>query len=300
MSLEKEKKTYPGLDKLSTEELEKLLRQDIEADSEEVPDIAYISAILEVIHERRALEAEQESVDVEAAWQNFQQFYREDPLSLQNDSPRPEPSPHPRRSEQKAKSKKQGGWRRLLPIAAIVAVLVCGSMAASAFGFDLFELFAGWNSEHFQFVSPWRTEEADEQSAEDPFRQLRSAVERLSDSPVIPNWAPSGTKALDHISQEMMSDKTKISVIYECDEGHFSFVVYLYDMPLEEAAVYQKDDDIVVEYLQNDIIHYIMNNNGKNTVAWHNDNVEVMIQGDLDVDELEKMIDSIYEGVDNF
>ncbi len=48
MSLEKEKKTYPGLDKLSTEELEKLLRQDIEADSEEVPDIAYISAILEM------------------------------------------------------------------------------------------------------------------------------------------------------------------------------------------------------------------------------------------------------------
>ena len=28
MSLEKEKKTYPGLDKLSTEELEKLLEDD--------------------------------------------------------------------------------------------------------------------------------------------------------------------------------------------------------------------------------------------------------------------------------
>lgn len=295
MSLEKEKKTYPGLDKLSTEELEKLLRQDIEADSEEVPDIAYISAILEVIHERRALEAEQESVDVEAAWQNFQQFYREDPLSLQNDSPRPEPSPHPRRSERKAKSKKQGGWRRLLPIAAIVAVLVCGSMAASAFGFDLFQLFAGWNSEHFQFVSPWRTEEADEQSVEDPFRQLRSAVERLSDSPIVPNWAPSGTIALDHISQETMSDKVKISAIYEYDEGHFNFVIYIYEVPQEETAIYQKDNNTVTEYVECGITYYLMSNNGKYGVGWTNGNAECSIQGDLTLEDLQKMIDSIYE-----
>lgn len=295
MSLEKEKKTYPGLDKLSTEELEKLLRQDIEADSEEVPDIAYISAILEVIHERKALEAEQESVDVEAAWQNFQQFYREDPLSLQNDSPRPEPSPHPRRSEQKAKSKKQGGWRRLLPIAAIVAVLVCGSMAASAFGFDLFELFAGWNSEHFQFVSPWRTEEADEQGAEDPFRQLRSAVERLSDTPVVPRWAPSGTEAVIDIVQEAMSDGTRISVAYQCDNGRFNFVIYFYDIPLEEAAIYQKNDDTVTEYSVNNIDHYIMNNNGRYGVSWTNGNAECSIQGDLTLNDLKKMVDSIYE-----
>ena len=296
MSLEKEKKTYPGLDKLSTEELEKLLRQDIEADSEEVPDIAYISAILEVIHERKALEAEQESVDVEAAWQNFQQFYREDPLSLQNDSPRPEPSPHPRRSEQKAKSKKQGGWRRLLPIAAIVAVLVCGSMAASAFGFDLFQLFAGWNSEHFQFVSPWRTEEADEQSAEDPFRQLRSAVARFTDASIIPKWAPSGTQSIAHISQETMSNKIRIGVTYECSSGTFDFVIYFYDIPQKASAIYQKDDNSVVEYVVNGITHYIMSNNEKSMATWQNGNVEVMIQGDLTSDDLEEMIYSIYEG----
>lgn len=299
MSLEKEKKTYPGLDKLSTEELEKLLRQDIEADSEEVPDIAYISAILEVIHERKALEAEQESVDVEAAWQNFQQFYREDPLSLQNDSPRPEPSPHPRRSEQKAKSKKQGGWRRLLPIAAIVAVLVCGSMAASAFGFDLFQLFAGWNSEHFQFVSPWRTEEADEQGVDDPYWELRLAVADFTDADIVPTWFPSGTQAVSNIAQETMSNRTRISITYEYDNGYFNVAVYVYDTPQEKTAVYQKDEDIVTEYPVNDIIHYIMNNNGKSTVTWQNGNIEAMIQGDLTVFDLERIIDSIYEGADD-
>lgn len=299
MSLEKEKKTYPGLDKLSTEELEKLLRQDIEADSEEVPDIAYISAILEVIHERKALEAEQESVDVEAAWQNFQQFYREDPLSLQNDSPRPEPSPHPRRSEQKAKSKKQGGWRRLLPIAAIVAVLVCGSMAASAFGFDLFELFAGWNSEHFQFVSPWRTEEADGQGAEDPFRQLRETVEEFTDISIVPNWFPEGTQATAHITQESMSNRIRISATYNYNFGSFDFVIYIYDMPQEQTAIYQKDDSIVIEHVTHDIVHYIIGNNEKGTATWQNGNIEVMIQGDLAPTELEEMIDSIYSGGEN-
>lgn len=298
MSLEKEKKTYPGLDKLSTEELEKLLRQDIEADSEEVPDIAYISAILEVIHERKALEAEQESVDVEAAWQNFQQFYREDPLSLQNDSPRPEPSPHPRRSEQKAKSKKQGGWRRLLPIAAIVAVLVCGSMAASAFGFDLFELFAGWNSEHFQFVSPWRTEE-DEQGAEDPFRQLRLAVADFTDDSVIPTWFPLETQSSIDLTQTNMSDGVKIVAAYKYDNGNFDFTIYIYDIPVEQSAVYQKDDNAVTEYKVNGVTHYIMQNNSKNMAAWHRGNVEIMIQGDLSIDDLKRMIDSLYEGVDN-
>ena len=82
---------------------------------------------------------------------------------------------------------------------------------------------------------------------------------------------------------------------YNYDDGRFYITVYVYDVPQEKNSVYQKDDNVVVEMIYHGITHYIMHNNDKNVATWRNDNVEVIIQGDLTTDELEKMIKSIYK-----
>ena len=39
-----------------------------------------------------------------------------------------------------------------------------------------------------------------------------------------------------------------------------------------------------------------MENNGAYSAVWTNENAEVLIQGDLSTEDLEKMINSVYKG----
>ena len=59
-------------------------------------------------------------------------------------------------------------------------------------------------------------------------------------------------------------------------------------------GTYQKDENIMQEYHVSGITHYLMANNDTQCVAWTNNNVEVLIQGNLSTSDLEKMVDSIY------
>ena len=51
----------------------------------------------------------------------------------------------------------------------------------------------------------------------------------------------------------------------------------------------------VVPYRKNNIEHYIMSNEGVLTAAWITDNLECGIVGKISTEEMEAMIDSIYE-----
>ena len=57
----------------------------------------------------------------------------------------------------------------------------------------------------------------------------------------------------------------------------------------------EKDDRAVIEYSKNDTIWYIMHNLQHLNAAAMIDGYEVIISGDIDVDEMKKIIDSIYE-----
>ena len=52
---------------------------------------------------------------------------------------------------------------------------------------------------------------------------------------------------------------------------------------------------MVTDYEINGMHHDMVSNYENNLVAWTNENVECIIQGDLSMDELKQMIDSIYK-----
>ena len=297
MSLKNEQTpTYSGLDRLSTEELKKLLYRDFMASEDEDLDPEYLTAILEVIHEREEQDDSIPPVDVDAAWQDFQDYYLDLDSSQCDDSPQQEALPHSSPSGRSPKSKRRPLWFRLLPAAVVIfAVFLSGPVMTSAFRFNLFEVIAGWTSEQFTFSVPWRTKEAEEQPTEDPYEYLRSTVAMFTDNPVIPKWFPSGTQTTDNIVQTTTSDGVRIIATYNYKSGSFDFTIYIYNAPAEQEPVYQKDENVVDELKTHGITHYIMSNNGKSVATWQNDNVEVMIQGDLTADELEEMIHSIYK-----
>lgn len=57
---------------------------------------------------------------------------------------------------------------------------------------------------------------------------------------------------------------------------------------------YEINDGQVEKYESSGITYYIVTNNETCGITWSNGNVEVLIQGDLTVPDLEKMVDSIY------
>lgn len=230
-------------------------------------------------------------VDVDAAWRDFKENYQGQASAYETEVLPERDSSHLDQITSPSPKKKS---RRILRAAAITAaciVILCG--AASAFGFDILQAFADWTAETFGFVTPGQ-EEA-EAPQDDPYQRLRFAVSLETDLPLIPNWAPEGTVSDGEISVIERSNGIRLQGTYKTDNASFSIRVVLYNvLPEEYASIYQKSDETMIEYSAGNIMHYLMNNNEIYSVTWVNENAEVLIQGNLSIADLEKMVDSIY------
>lgn len=287
-----EKKGGPArsyLEHMSTEELERLLYQDVVSSRMSEPDPTYIKAIMEVIEKREAQAPADPlaDLDVEAAWHVFQADYQGRADAFESAYSHDGSSHHP---NQIIKPKKTARWPKVLRTAAIVAaILVALGSAASALGFNVFQAVASWTAEVFGFAER-------DVVQQDPFQELRNTVAVETNLPVIPKWAPENTRSVAAITSSELSYGTKIQEVFETEKGSFYIVVYIYYEPREESTVtYQKDENEMIEYQVNGITHYVMNNNGNATAAWSNENIEVQIQGALSTEDLIQMVKSIYK-----
>ena len=281
---------YPFLEQMRTEELEALLQQEFTAADGGEPDVDYIMAIMEVMKQRDANPPAAE-VDVDAAWRDFKENYQGQASAYETEVLPERDSSHLDQITSPSPKKKSRRILRAAVITAACIVILCG--AASAFGFDLLQAFADWTAETFGFVT--RGQEEAEAPQDDPYQRLRFAVSLETDLPLIPNWAPEGTVSDGEISVIERSNGIRLQGTYKTDNASFSIRVVLYNvLPEEYASIYQKSDETMIEYSAGNIMHYLMNNNEIYSVTWVNENAEVLIQGNLSIADLEKMVDSIY------
>ena len=291
------KASYPLLEQLSTGELEKLLSQDYVATSGSEPDVDYIMAIMEVIQEREAGTSGMKDVNVDKAWNDFKENYQGQSASFNSDDfCEPHSSDHLNQIQCAVKPAKRIRAFRIVAIAAVLIVILCGT--ASAFGVNIFQALANWTAETFGFISAGTPEDDSHLSVipnDDPFGELRAAVLAVTDIPFVPKWAPENTEVNGDISIVERANGTRILGTYDSGDGLFSIRIQTYDnIPSEYNGVYQKDAQEVLEYESSGIVHYIMSNNSTCGVAWINEDTECFIQGSFTVEEMEKMVDSIY------
>ena len=285
---------YPIFEQLSTEELEKLLAQDFAATDED-PDVDYIMAIMGVINEREKAAGHQS--DVDAAWKDFQEEYQGQAAAFDQTFPcEAESSDHLQVHPAQVPRKKRRAFRYVFVAAAII-VLLCGT--ASGFG-QVFQAVVSWTAETFGFDSPYGAESSEETSAlRDPYFELRTSVSEYTDLSVIPYWAPEGTttSGKPKVQKTIRKDSTHLTGVYGINDYEFVIRIRIYDeVPEDYYAAYQwNENQLVTNHEVNGLKHDIVHNNENNTAAWTNENVECIIQGALAIDELEKMIDSIYE-----
>lgn len=290
-----EKRKYPIFEQLSTEELNNLLAQDFAAMDEEGPDVDYIMAIMEVINKRE--QAAEHQSDVDAAWKEFQEQYQGQAAAFDRSNYCETDSSHRDQPSSTSPSPKKTHTLRLLLIAVIMIALLGGT--ASGFG-RVFQAVVNWTAETFGFESPYGEKASSEAIVHaDPYVSLRSAIAEYTDLSIVPNWAPKGTVKADDIGVQKTERKESVLLLgsYQIGTRQFIIRIQIHDEnPPKYKDSYQWDNSYTtIAYNAGRISHDIIHNAETAAAAWTNENVECMIQGDLSVEELETMIDSIYE-----
>ena len=272
---------FSHLDKLSTEELQEILRQDslLDDDSSDIDTILYITDLL-----AKRSDSSNNSKDVEAAWKSFKENYYpyiSDPEPLYSfDSPEDEVV--------KAKPRHLSRAMKTLSVAAVLAVvIISGSLTASAFGYNLWGAVAEWTRDTFGFTQG-------QNNGIHPFENLRDALAAYDiNDPIVPQWIPDGYGE-DTVQAAETPDSKVISASCKSTAGEIKIEVKAFYNQNNEHRVYEIFEDGVEKYASNGIDFYIMKNDDFTRVSWAVGNNECSILCALEPKEIYRMIDSIF------
>ena len=263
---------------MSTEELEEILRLDAEAPEGAQSDTELVLYILEVLASRRNTNNITGNTAQEA-WESFQQNYM------------------PEEPQKSVETKKPVLWtRRLAAAAAVVALLIFIPISARALTLEeMWDIFARWAKETFSFVSGESTEVSEPMS--DDQREFTSLQEMLAaekrDSSIVPTWIPEGFE-LAQIEKDSSPMREIYTVRYM--NGDTIIRIQVTSYLSEDIRNHEIENNSVEIYTHNGIDYYIFENEGQLRVVWLVDSHECLISGDVSIDELKMMIDSIQKG----
>ena len=259
---------------MTTEELKQLLREDSE--TEGGTDTEEILCIMEVLASRN------KNADTgnraRKVWESFQCDYL------------PEP-------EEKTEQKKSVPWWRPLAAAAAVLVLLVGvTVTVDAFGWvDVWDAVVNWAKETFSFVSsdqPRLGEPAPENDV--GYESFEEAIlHTTGQKNLVPTYIPDGF-VLDEISIEEMPEKVLLQAFFSNGEKYFRMQVKPYTGEDPEWTEKSGETFEIYSHLETD--YYLFANYEQNWAVWIKDSYECYITGDLSVEEIKTMIDSIEKG----
>lgn len=263
---------------MSTEELEEILRLDAEAPEGAQSDTELVLYILEVLASRRNTNNITRNTAQEA-WESFQQNYM------------------PEEPQKPVGAKKPVLWmRKLAAAAAVVALLIFIPISARALTLEeMWDIFARWAKETFSFASGESTEASEPMS--DDQRDFTSLQEMLRahkrDASIVPTWIPEGFELA-----QIEKDSSPIQEIYTVRymNGNSIVRIQVTSYLSDDIQKHEIENNPVEIYAHNEIDYYIFENEGQLRAFWMVDSYECDISGDVSIDELKMMIDSIRKG----
>jgi len=259
---------------MTTEELKQLLRED--AETENGTDTEEILCVMEVLASRN------KNADTgnraQKVWESFQRDYL------------PE-------LEEKPEQKKSVSWWRPLAAAAAVLVLLVGvTVTVDAFGWvDVWDAVVNWAKETFSFVNsdqPRLGEPAP--TDEEQYGSFAQAIfDATGQTDLVPTYIPDGF-ALDEIKIDEIPGRISFLSFYCNGEKTFRIQVKPYEG--EDPEWTEKSGNAYELYPHLGTDYYIFANYEQNWAVWIKDSYECYISGDLSVEEIKTMIDSIGKG----
>ena len=119
------------------------------------------------------------------------------------------------------------------------------------------------------------------------------------DRPVVPKWMPEEFELTQLIVDDEDLGKIIFSTLYRDRENTIVIQINVYleykDRVLDSFGNIYKDEGDPIPYEAGGITHLLITNAGRSTALWANGPAECLISGDITMEELKQMIDSIYE-----
>lgn len=279
-------KRYAHLDQLSTQKLEDILRADLELQESGNSDM--VLYIMEVIEKRENGKSLENRADAERALKEFHELYNTSddsvgqslyPANTVGDTPL-------QHSETPTPQTKNRHFLRRLFISAAAAAIITIFLVPSALGYETFyEMVGSWTDSTFQFVKKDNADNIDVvwQEELNTYGILASVLPtKIPQDFVLQEW--------DIVEQEVSGDIEFVS-FYLRDKTSLMISATRYNQ--SKSAAIEKDTTEVEEYRVGGITYYLFENLSQRVAAWHVDNIECIISGDISIDEIKMMIDSI-------
>ena len=266
-------------DVMTTEELEEILRLDAQAPEKQESDTEMILYVMEVLAARKRNNGHTGKTAREA-YESFKHNYLPEVDNIETTS----------EVSTKTRIAFPRWLRSLTATAAVLAILLVGSVTAQAFGIDIWGTVVKWTQETFHF-GEWGNSNANNEL---PYSSLQEALEKGNVSLLLaPTWIPNGYEMTEIIT-ERSPLRIAYNAVYSNGEQNLRITVQEH---LDKIPVYvEQSDGLVEEYEASGIIYYLFENNERTQAVWIVDSYECRITGELTIEELELMIDSIEKG----
>ena len=269
---------FSRFDTMETEELEEILRLDAEAPEEEETDTELLLYIMEVLAERRK-KANITGNNAQDAWKSFEENYMPENIL-----------------ETKSKSAPARWLRSVIAAAAVIALLILIPVSAKAMKLDeLWNVVAKWAKETFSFVSGGDTDVdepgPDRRDELTPLQELLQKSER--DASIVPTWVPEGY-VLENVEKDMSPVQEMYIAFYL--KGDKNLMVRVQTYMTDDIQNIEVENNYSETYSAAGVDYYILKNDDQCRAVWITGTYECMISGDLSIDEIKMMIDSIGKG----
>ena len=266
-------------DAMTTEELEEILRLDAEAPEEQESDIEKILYIMEVLAERKRNNDHPGKTALEA-YESFKENYMPETNQSNNVC-----------KKTKKRIPKFPRWlRTLTATAAMVAILLVGAVSADAFGMNLWKAIVQWTQETFHF-GEWDNSNMNDDL---PYSSLQEVLEQAKITvQLAPVWIPEGYTLVD-ITVEQNPLQKQYRAKYT--NGEYVIKITIQDHLNNEPFYVEQSDGLIEEYEVSGITYYLFSDIGRMKAKWIIDSYECDIIGNITIDELKMMINSIGKG----
>ncbi len=275
---------FSKYDAMTSEELAQILRLDSEAPEGNGLDIDTLLYITGVLAEREKIN-NNTGKTAQEAWISFQQNYmpsEEECLEI---------------AEETKPTKSRNPWvRRAIAAAAAVVLMVAVPLTVKALNWEeIWTAVATWAKETFSFVRENQPEVDD--PATQNTRQFDSLQQAFAQVDIevnfIPTWIPEGF-ALDKIDVDETPIQCNYVALYTKDDKVLNVTIRSYEGTDPERA--EINEELVEVYNVSDVEYYIFSNNKRISAIWIQDSYECCISGEITIEEIKLMIDSIPKG----
>lgn len=271
---------FSKYDEMTTEELEEILRLDAEMIDGQASDTEILLYVMEVLTQRRK-KIGQTGNTAQEAYETFTQHYLPEIVNTDNTDPVPV-----KRSKPVNRTLR---WARAMAAtAAVLVILIAGSVTAKAFGIDVWKAVIQWTQETFHF-GEWGNSNSNMQ-----YDSLQEAMEQGGSAAwIAPTWTPAGFKMVD-----ITVSQTPLQKIYRVQymNGEKELIITVREYLDGKPHYVEQSEGLIEEYNVNGITYYLLENNKEIRAVWIVDSFECSIAGLLKIEEIKTMIDSITKG----